>query len=125
TIQQVTISDAGFNRVPRISGSGAYVVFESNRNYKSLNSSHGRTIYILKRSSGNAPSGLTAPGQLPHDATSTLAQNSKAQITTTTVTGGFNSSIEQFGVSTNGKTVAFDNQKLVGNQEIWYVDRTK
>src|SRR5581483_2711240 len=125
TIQQLTISDAGYNRVPRVSGNGTYVVFESNRSYKTQNPSHGRTIYLLRRSNGRAPTGQTAPGQVIEDGSSALLQNAKAQISSTAFSGGFNSAIEQFGVSFNGRFVAFDNQKNVGNQEIFFVDGKK
>ena len=111
--------------MPRVSGNGAYVIFESNRTYKTQNPSHGRTIFILKRSNGKAPSGKTSPSQVVEDASSALVQNEKTQLTGTAITGGFNSSIEQFGVSTNGRFITFDNQKSVGNQEIWFVDGKK
>ena len=89
------------------------------------NPSHGRTIYILRRSNGRAPTGQTAPGQVIEDASSPLLQNAKAQLTSTSFSGGFNSAIEQFGVSFGGRFVAFDNQKSVGNQEIFFIDGKK
>jgi len=124
-LQQLTISKGGFNRVPRISGQGSWLVFESSRNYKGLNPSHGRAIYFLRRKSGKAPAGQTGPGQLIEDSTSPLAQNAKTEAVIASVTNGFNSTIEQFGLSGNGRFVTFDNQKSVGNQEIWRVDRNK
>jgi hypothetical protein len=42
--------------------------------------------------------------------------------------GGFNTSVEQFGVSSAGKYISFDNGHGGGgraNQEIWFLDRTK
>jgi len=124
-LDQLTISNGGFNHVPRVSGNGGWVVFESSRSYKGFNPTHARTIYMLKRNPAKAPAGQTGPGQLIEDSGSTLTQNDKAQVVTTSITGGFNSTIEGFGVSTSGKFITFDNQKAVGNQEIWFIDRTK
>src|SRR4029453_10722451 len=127
-VVQATISQGGFNRVPRISGSGRYVVFESNRSYLGANGGHARTLYILKRVPFKDLSGqgLTAKVQLEEDATlnsSGINQNPDSDATTINFTGGFKTTIEQFGVSTNGRYVSFDNRKGVGNQEIWFVDR--
>jgi Tol biopolymer transport system component len=127
-VVQATISQGGFNRVPRISGSGRYIVFESNRGYLGTNAGHSRTLYVLKRVPFKDVSaqGLTAKVQLEEDATLNgggIAQNPDADATTINFTGGFNTTIEQFGVSTNGRFVAFDNSKGVGNQETWLVDR--
>ena len=74
----------------------------------------------------NPPAGLTAKVQLEEDATlngAGIVQNPDTDATTLNFTGGFNTTIEQFGVSTNGRYVAFDNRKGVGNQEIWTFDR--
>jgi hypothetical protein len=124
---QATISQGGFNRVPRISGSGRYIVFESNRGYLGTNAGHGRTLYVLKRVPfKNPPAGLTAKVQLEEDATlngAGVMQNPDTDATTINFTGGFNTTIEQFGVSTNGRYVSFDNSKGVGNQETWLLDR--
>jgi len=127
-VVQATISQGGFNRVPRISGSGRYVVFESNRSYLGANGGHARTLYILKRVPFKDLSGqgLTAKVQLEEDATLNgqgIVQNPDTDATTINFTGGFNTSIEQFGVSTNGRYISFDNRKGVGNQEIWFLDR--
>jgi WD40-like Beta Propeller Repeat len=124
-LQQATISAAGYNRVPRISGNGTYIAFESTRSYKTQNPGHQRALYLLRRSSGKPPAGKTGPGQLIEDAGSPLLQNEKTQLTGTAIAGGFNTSAEHFGVSFNGRFVAFDNQKLVGNQEVWRVDGRK
>lgn len=127
-VVQVTISDgAAFNRVPRISGSGRYIVFESNRAYLGSPSS-GKTLYVLKRVpfKDESANGLTAKLQLESDATLNgqgIIQNPRTDATTINFSGGFNTTIEQFGVSTNGRYVAFDNKKGVGNQEIWILDR--
>jgi hypothetical protein len=127
-VVQATISQGGFNRVPRISGSSKYVVFESNRSYLGANGGHLRTLYILKRVTFRDLSGqgLTAKVQLEEDATLNaggITQNLATDATTISFTGGFNTTVEQFGVSTNGRFVSFDNKKNVGNQEIWRVDR--
>jgi Tol biopolymer transport system component len=127
-IVQATISEGGFNRVPRISGSGRYIVFESNRSYLGANGGHGRTLYVLKRVPFKDVSaqGITAKVQLEEDSTlngAGIVQNTSTDATTINFTGGFNTTIEQFGVSTNGRFVAFDNSKGVGNQETWLVDR--
>ncbi len=115
-IVQVTISDAGFNRVPRIAGSGAWMVFEANRDYKNLNPSHTRILYILKRD--------TKRGIVIEDALGPI-QDSRAKLISINFSGGFGSSVETFGISKNGRFVAFDNSKGVGNQEIWFLDRNK
>jgi Tol biopolymer transport system component len=125
TILQLTISDAGFNRVPRVAGGGRFIIFESNRNYKNLNPAHFRTLYIIKRSSMPAPPGTTAPSQVVEDAGSPLVQNSKTKLVTINFAGGFNTAVEQFGASTNGRFYAFDNKKGVKNQEIWFLDRNQ
>jgi WD40 repeat protein len=122
---QMTISDAGFNRVPRASGTGRFAIFESNRNYNNLNPAHSRTLYILKRSTKPAPAGTTGAGQVVEDATSTLVQNVKTKLLTINFAGGFNSTVEQFAASNRGRFFAFDNSKGVGNQEIWFLDRNK
>src|SRR5262249_11493647 len=122
---QLTISNGGFNRVPRVSGSGGFVVLESSHSYKGFNPGHNRTIYVLKKNLGRAPNGFTGPGQLIEDRGASLQQNKRALVVTTSITGGFNSTIEGFGVSTSGKFITFDNAKAVGNQEIWFIDRTK
>jgi Tol biopolymer transport system component len=127
-VVQLTVSVGGFNRVPRISESGTYIVFESNRNYDNLNPQHNRILYILKRNSAAGKGGAGGPGQLIDDASSTLTQNPKAQVVTINFEGGFNTSVEQFGISSNGKYISFDNgHGGVGrpNQEIWFLDRTK
>ena len=70
--------------------------------------------------------GLTAKVQLEEDSTLNsggIVQNPNTDATTINFTGGFNTSIEQFGVSTNGRYISFDNRKGVGNQEIWFLDR--
>jgi Tol biopolymer transport system component len=124
-ILQVTISDAGFNRVPRASGSGRFIIFESNRNYNNLNAGHARTLFIIKRSTKAAPVGQTGAGQVVEDATSTLVQNTRTKLLTVNFSGGFNTTIEQFAASNRGRFFAFDNSKGVGNQEIWFLDRNK
>jgi Tol biopolymer transport system component len=127
-VVQLTVSVGGFNRVPRISETGTYIVFESNRNYNILNPQHNRILYILKRNSAPGKGGVGGPGQLIDDSGSTLTQNPKAQVVTINFEGGFNTSVEQFGISANGKYISFDNgHGGVGrpNQEIWFLDRTK
>ena len=75
------------------------------------------------------PKGATSgPGQFVDDPMSTLTQNGKSSVVTINFSGGFNSSVEAFGVSSNGKYYSFDNgHGGVGraNQEIWFLDRTK
>ncbi len=125
TLTQLTISDAGFNRVPRISGSGRYIVFETKHKYGSQNTSSAKTLFILKRNTKPGNGTVAGRGQLVDDPGATFTQNPKVKATTIDFAGGFNSSIEQFGASTSGKYYAFDNAKGVGNQEIWFLDRTK
>ncbi len=127
-VVQLTITQGGLNRVPRVAGGGGYIVFELNRNLKNLNPSNKKILYILKRNTGKGKNSQTGPGQLVNDVGSTLTQNPKAQLVTINFSGGFNSSVEAFGVSGNGKFYSFDNgHGGVGrpNQEIWYLDRTK
>jgi len=127
-IHQVTISDASFNRVPRIAGKGGYLVLESTRNYNNLNPTHKRVLYILKRNTAPEKDGISGPGQLIDDPGSPLTQSVKTQLVTINFAGGFNSGVEQFGVSGNGKYIAFDNNhdgSSPGNHELWWLDRTK
>ena len=120
---QVTISDGGFNRVPRIAAGGAWLAFESNREFLGGNLAHARTIYVLRRSSRPATAGTARPVQLVEDAGLGLAQSPRTIASTVAFTGGFNTAIEILGVSRNGRFVCFDNRKGVGNQEIWLLDR--
>ncbi len=120
---QITISDTGINRVPRVSGSGRFIIFESNRNYNGLNPGHSRTLYIILRNTAPAPTGVTLKGQVVEDAGSTLTQNARTKLLTINFAGGFNTTIEQFAVSTRGRFYAFDNKKGVKNQEVWFLDR--
>ncbi len=127
-IVQLTTSSSGTNRVPHISETGTYIVFESNRNYKNLNPSHVRLLYILKRNTSAGKNGVTGAGQLVEDAGLALTQNPKTVLQTINFAGGFNTSVEQFGVSSAGKYISFDNGHGGGgraNQEIWFLDRTK
>jgi len=126
-ITQVTISDGGWNRVPRISSSGKYFVFDSNRSYFGLNASHNEKLYIMKRGSTKVRPGITGQMQVEEDATLTgggTAQNPKTQATTIQFHGGFPGS-ERIGMSGNGRFVGFESSKDVGNQEIWRIDRNK
>lgn len=127
SLTQVTISKSGFNRVPRISGKGGWIIFESNRNYRNLNAGGSRILYIIKRNTKPGSGGFTGPGQLIDDAgpPPPPIQSAKTKLLTLNLAGGFNSTVEQFGVSTNGKYYTFDNKKAVGNQEVWFVNRTK
>lgn len=124
-VSQITISDGGFNRVPRIAGGGAWIVMESNRDYKHLNASHAKVLYIIKRSTKAGAGGYAGPGQIVEDAASPLVQSLKTKLIVVNLVGGFNSSVEGFGVSTGGRFFSFDNSKAVGNQEIWRLDRNK
>jgi hypothetical protein len=124
-VTQVTLSDAGFNRVPRAAGTGRFIIFESNRNYRNLNAGHARTLFIVKRNPKPGPAGTTGPGQVIEDAGSSLVQNVKTKLLTINFSGGFNTTIEQFAASNRGRYFAFDNSKGVGNQEIWFLDRNK
>lgn len=124
-LSQITISDGGFNRVPRISGGGAWIVMESNRDYKHLNASHAKVLYIIKRSTKIGTGGYSGPGQILEDAGSTLVQSPGTKLIVVNLVGGFNSSVEAFGVSTGGRYFSFDNNKAVGNQEVWFLDRNK
>jgi hypothetical protein len=125
---QLTISSGGFNRVPRISGNGAYIVFESSHNYDNLNPAHTQVLYIVKRNSSLGKDGVGGAGQVIEDSASTVTQNPKAQVVTFNFAGGFNTPVERFGISSNGKYVSFDNGHIsVGrpNDEIWLLNRTK
>ncbi|MBM4265825.1 MAG: hypothetical protein FJ144_04315 [Deltaproteobacteria bacterium] len=126
-IAQLTISDAGWNRVPRLSATGSTIAFESNRDYMNLNNSHNETLFILKRSSTKAVAGLTNRSQVEEDDDLELAgttQNPKTQLTTIQFNGGFPAQ-ERIAVSGNGRFVAFESSKNVGNHEIWLVDKNK
>lgn len=126
-ISQVTISEGGYNRVPRISSSGKYIVFDTNRDYLNLNTPRNEKLYIVKRSSTKVRPGITGKMQLEDDSTLTgggIVQNPKSQATTIHFDGGFPSA-ERIGISGNGRYVAFESSKNVGNQEIWRVDRNK
>ena len=125
TITQLTISGSGFNRVPRITGDGRYIIFESNRNYRNLNPGHLRLLYILKRGTGPATAGISGSGQLVEDGASSLTQNAHTKVLTINFAGGFNTTVEQFGASSRGRFYVFDNNKGVRNQEIWFLDRTR
>ncbi len=124
-ILQVTISSGGFNRVPRVSGKGGYIIFESNRNYAGLNPTEKRTLYVIKRSTKAGSGGQTGIGQVVADPGSTLAQAAKTQLVGINFAGGFNTTVEGFGASNNGRFFVFDNKTGVGNQEIWWFDRKK
>ena len=125
-ITQLTISKAGFNRVPRVSGSGAYIVFQSDREYMNLGTNLKKTLFILKRSSGKTPAGQSSPMTVINDVDLVgVTQNPKTKLVNVDILNGFNTTVEQFGISSNGKYVTFDNQSGVRNQEIWFVDRTK
>lgn len=125
TTTQLTISQGGFSRVPRIAGKGKWIIFESNRNYKNLNLGQSRTLFILKRNTSPGSGGFTGPGQLLADPGSLLVQNARTNVVPINFGGGFNSTVEQFGASSNGRFFAFDNKKGVGNQEVWFLDRKK
>lgn len=122
---QVTISDNNYNHVPRISGKGGWIIFESKCNYRNLNSGHARTLFIIKRSTKAGSAGMTGPGQVVDDSGAGLVQSPKTKLLTPSIFGGFNSSVEQFGVNTTGKYFTFDNKKSVGNQEVWFLNRSK
>jgi Tol biopolymer transport system component len=127
TITQVTISKGGFNRVPRISGKGGWIIFESNRNYRTHNPGNSRALYVIKRNTKAGSPTLTGPGQVVDDPgpPTPPAQSTKTKMAVVNPAGGFNSSIEQFGVNATGKYFTFDNAKGVGNQEIWFFNRSK
>jgi Tol biopolymer transport system component len=114
-LRQATVSDSGFNRVPRIAGGGFWVVFESNRNYKNLNPGHSKVLYLIRRDRF---------AQVVEDALGPL-QDIRTKLVSINLAGGFNSSTEGFGVSNSGRFVSFDNSKGVGNHEIWYLDRNR
>jgi Tol biopolymer transport system component len=127
-VLQMTITQGGSNRVPRVAGGGGYVVFESNRNLNNLNPTKKLVLYIIKRNTAPPTATTTGPGQLTDDAGSTLVQNAKVKVVTVNFAGGFNTSVEVFGISAGGKYISFDNgHGGVGrpNQEIWFLDRTK
>jgi hypothetical protein len=125
-LTQVTLSvPAKFNRVPRISGGGAYIIWESNASYKNLNPSHQRVLYIIKRSTKAGTGGFTGAGQVIADDETGFVQSAKTKLLAVSRSGGFNSSIEQIGVATGGRFFSFDNAKGVGNQEVWFIDRNK
>jgi hypothetical protein len=127
TITQVTISKGGFNRVPRISGKGGWIILESNRNYKSHNLGNSRALYVVKRNTKPGSPTLGGPGQLIDDPgpPTPPAQSTKTKLAFVNPSGGFNSTIEQFGASSTGKYYTFDNAKGVGNQEVWFINRSK
>jgi len=122
---QITISDGGFNRVPRIAGGGGWIVMESNADYRHLNASHAKVLYVIKRSTKPGTGGYSGPGQVLEDPASALVQSPKTKLIVVNLVGGFNSSVEAFGVSTGGRFFTFDNNKAVGNQEVWLLDRNR
>jgi WD40-like Beta Propeller Repeat len=125
-ITQLTISQGGFNRVPRVSGSGNYVVFQTDREYLGQGQDLRKTLFVLKRNGGKTPAGESSPMQLLNDANLVgVVQNPKTYAVHIDILGGFNTTVEQFGISNSGKFVVFDNQSGVRNQEIWWIDRTK
>lgn len=126
-VSQVTISHGGWNRSPRINATGKYIAFDTNRNYLGLNSTHSERLYILKRSSTKQTTGLTARMQVEEDPVLQargIQQHPRVQATTIGFFGGFPGS-ERIGMSGNGRIVAFESSKDVGNQEIWRVDRAR
>ncbi|MDG2308401.1 MAG: hypothetical protein P8R42_27805 [Candidatus Binatia bacterium] len=126
-ISQVTISDAGWNRVPRIAPTGSYIAWDTNRSYFGLNASHNEKLFIMKRGSTKPRAGLTAKMQVVEDeelADLNVVQHPRSQATTIQFDGGFPGS-ERIGISGNGRHVAFESSKNVGNQEIWLVDRNR
>ena len=126
-ISQVTISDGGWTRAPRLSATGSYIAFDSNRNYMNLNESRNEKIFILKRGSTKLRPPFTGKMQVIDDddlLAQGVVQNPKSQLTTIQFDGGMPSS-ERIGISGNGRMVAFESSQNVGNQEIWMFDRSK
>lgn len=127
-IHQVTLSDAGRNRWPRISGTGAYIAFQSDRSYDGVNAGHADALYLLRRSSTKTTALLTSRTQLLEDAILSGAgvlQHPVARITVPDFTGGFDTDIDRLGLSTNGQYLTFHNGQGVANQEVWIFDRKK
>lgn len=126
-IAQITISDGGYNEVPRISASGKYIVWETNRDYMGLNPGTSEAIYIIKRGSTKLRPNITGVMQVEDDSTllgGGIVQNPKTQATTVQFFGGMPAD-ERIGISGNGRFFAFESSKDVGNQEVWLVDRNK
>ncbi|MDG2306106.1 MAG: hypothetical protein P8R42_15945 [Candidatus Binatia bacterium] len=127
-IHQVTLSDAGRNRFPRIASTGAYIAFQSDRSYVGENVAHEDALYLLRRSSLAASGFLTSRTQLLEDAILSgggTLQNPVARVTVPNFTGGFDTDIDRIGLSGNGQFLLFHNGKDVTNQETWLVDRKK
>lgn len=124
---QVTISDGGYNEVPRISDSGRYIVFETNRDYMGLNPTRSESIYLVRRGSTKLRRSVTGAMQVEDDATlkgSGVAQNPKTQLTTVHFSGSMPARA-RIALSGSGRYLAFESSKNVGNQEVWIVDRNR
>lgn len=127
-IHQVTLSDAGRNRFPRISATGAYLAFQSDRSYDGQNLLHDDAIYLLRRTSTATSAVLTSRTQLLEDTVLSGAgvlQHPLARLIVPNFTGGFDTDIDRLGLSANGQFLTFHNGKDVAHQEIWVVDRKK
>jgi len=127
-LHQVTLSDAGRNRFPRISGNGAYIAFQSNRSYEGENVAHDDALYMLRRSITKTSATFTSPTQLLEDAVLSgggVVQHPLVRLTTPDFTGGFDTEIDRLGLSGNGRFLTFHNGKDTARQEIWLVDRKK
>jgi hypothetical protein len=124
-ILQLTTSETGFNRVPRVTGTGTRIVFESDRNYEGLNPGQLRTLYVLRTDTRPGDPGFTGRGQLVADPLSPLTQNPDVNLVGISFAGGFNTALEQVGASSSGRYFVFDNRQGVGNQEIWFLDRAR
>ena len=126
-ISQITITDAGWNRSPRISDAGNYLAFESNRDLLGTNPNHSETIFVLKRSNAKSKPGLLNRMQLAEDAVLDAAgvePHPRVRATAVSIAGGF-SSHGRIGLSSNGRVLAFESSQDVGNQEVWFVDRSR
>jgi Tol biopolymer transport system component len=126
-ISQITISDAGWNRSPRISDAGNYLAFESNRDLLGTNPNHSETVFVLKRSSAKVKAGHLSRMQLAEDSVLEAAgveRHPRVRATGVSVAGGF-SLHGRIGLSSNGRVLAFESSQDVGNQEVWFVDRSR
>lgn len=127
-VHQITLSDAGRNRFPRIAATGAYVAFQSDRAYVGENAAHDDVLYTIRRTSTATNPPLTSRTQLLEDAVlsgSGLLQHPLVRAFVPNFTGGFDTDFDRIGLSANGQFLTFHNGAGVSRQEIWLVDRKK
>lgn len=125
---QITLSDAGRNRFPRIAATGAYIAFQSDRSYLAENAAHDDVLYLLRRTNTATSPVLTSRMQLLEDGILSgggLLQHPVTRIVVPDTPGGFDTDFDRIGLSGNGQFLTFHNDAGSVRQEIWLVDRKK